>query len=221
MTRMSRFASARDAKASIAGAGRPGILLAAASSVRLMNIGQIVGLAVAAIVLGPSALAHAEDAPRTPPWAIRLEPGGFFTPDHLHASGVVGVPPAAYLAVSLERTIAGPLRANVSGGVSLILGWLVGGTICYLALDAETANLSVGVGPLFAPDAEFGAAAFAQVDATLQLKVMGSLGFVLGGSLGVALNHARGVSCGVDTCEAYLARGDTVGSLRVGIGWAF
>jgi hypothetical protein len=44
---------------------------------------------------------------------------------------------------------------------------------------------------------------------------------VLGGSLGVALNHARGVQCGVDTCEAYLARGDTVGSLRVGIGWAF
>jgi hypothetical protein len=187
----------------------------------MMKIGQIVGLAIAATVLAPSALARAEDGPPTPPWAIRLEPGGFFTPDHLHRSGLVGMPPAAYVGVSLERTIAGPLRANVSGGVSLILGWLVGGTIRYLALDAETAHLSVGVGPLFAPDADFGAAAFAQVDATLQLKVMGSLGFVLGGSLGVALNHARGVNCGIDTCEAYLARGDTVGSLRVGIGWAF
>ena len=200
---------------------RRGIVLAAAPGVSAMKICQVVGLAVAVTALVPPALARAADGPPTPPWAIRLEPGGFFTPDHLHRYGLVGMPPAAYLGVSLERTIAGPLRANVSGGVSLMLGWLVGGTIRYLALDGESANLSVGFGPLFAPDADFGAAAFAQVDATLQLKVMGSLGFVLGGSLGVALNHARGVSCGVDTCEAYLARGDTVGSLRLGIGWAF
>jgi hypothetical protein len=190
--------------------------------VSVMRIGRVIGLAVAVTALAPAAVARAQDGARVPPWAIRLEPGGFFTPDHLHAYGLVGMPPPAYLGVSLERTIAGPLRANVSGGASLMLGWLIGGTIRYAAVDPETgANVSIGVGPLFAPDAQFGAGAFAQVDATLHMQIAGSFGFVLGGNLGVALNHARGLKCGVDTCEAYLARGDTIGSLRVGIGWAF
>jgi hypothetical protein len=199
-----------------------GIVLARASGVSLMKIRHLVGLAVAVTALAAAAVARAEDGARVPPWAIRLEPGGFFTPDHLHAYSLVGVPPPAYLGVSVERTIAGPLRANVSGGASPLLGWLVGGTVRYSAVEAGTgANVSIGVGPLFAPNADFGAAAFAQVDATLQLQLAGSFGVVLGGSLGIALNDARGVKCGVDTCEAYLARGDTVGSLRVGIGWAF
>jgi hypothetical protein len=188
----------------------------------LMKIRHVVGLAVAVTALAPTAVARAEGGAPVPPWAIRLEPGAFFMPDHLHAYGLVGLPPPAYVGISVERTIAGPFRANVSGGASPLLGWLVGGTVRYAVVDAETgANVSIGAGPLFAPNADFGAAAFAQVDATLQLQIAGSFGFVLGGSLGIALNHARDVNCGVDTCEAYLARGDTVGSLRVGIGWAF
>jgi hypothetical protein len=186
-----------------------------------MKIRLVVALAVAVSALAPAAPARAEDGPRTPPWALRFEPGGFFTPDHLHRYGLVGMPPPLYLGVSLERTIVGPVRANVSGGASFMLGWLVGGTVRYLAIDAESANVSIGVGPLFAPDADFGAAIFAQADATLQVKIVGSLGLVLGGSLGVALNHARALSCGVDTCDGYLARGDTVGSLRAGVGVAF
>ena len=197
-------------------------MFAVALRVSVMRFCRVIGLAVAATAVVPAAVARAEDDARVPPWAIRLEPGGFFMPDHLHAYGLVGVPPPAYLGVSVERTIVGPLRANVSGGASPLLGWLVGGTVRYAAVEAGTgANVSIGVGPLFAPNADFGAAAFAQVDATLQLQIAGSFGVVLGGSLGVALNNARGLNCGVDTCEAYLARGDTVGSLRVGIGWAF
>jgi hypothetical protein len=199
-----------------------GIVLAAACGVTLMKIRHVIGLAVALIALAAAPVARAEDGPRVPPWAIRLEPGAFFMPDHLHAYGLVGVPPPAYVGISVERAIAGPFRANVSGGASPLLGWLVGGTIRYVVVDAETgATVSIGAGPLFAPNADFGAAAFAQVDVTLQWQIAGSFGVVLGGSLGIALNHARALNCGVDTCEAYLARGDTVGSLRVGIGWAF
>ncbi len=73
--------------------------------VSVMRFCRVIGLAVAATALVPAAVARAEDGARVPPWAIRLEPGGFFTPDHLHAYGLVGMPPPAYLGVSLETRV--------------------------------------------------------------------------------------------------------------------
>jgi hypothetical protein len=181
-----------------------------------------VGLAVLAAVLASAAAAQADDLGRSPPWAIRLEPGLFMAPEHLHTYGLVGPPPAAYVAASVERAIAGPVRANVSGGISLLLGWLIGGTIRYAPVDEEGLNVSIGVGPLFALDADFGSGTFAQTDGTVQLKIVRNIIFVAGGSLGIAMSETARPECGgVDTCKAYLARGDVVGSVRAGAGFAF
>jgi hypothetical protein len=184
-----------------------------------MSMRRGIGLALVVACLASTAVARAQE--KAPPWAVRVEPGTFLMPDHLHDYGTVGLPPAVYLAASVERAIAGPLRANVSGGASPLLGWLFGGTLRYAVLDRDTAALTAGAGLMYAPDAAFGSATFAQADATVQLKISGSFGFVAGGSLGVALNSARGLNCGIDTCKAYLARGDVVGSLRLGVGFAF
>src|SRR6478672_532868 len=135
---MSRLRRARGAAPHGSRPTRRGIVLAVVSDMKIRQV--VVGLAVAVSALAPAAPAGAEDGPRTPPWALRFEPGGFFTPDHLHRYGLVGMPPPLYLGVSLERTIVGPVRANVSGGASFMLGWLVGGTVRYLAIDAESAN---------------------------------------------------------------------------------
>jgi hypothetical protein len=186
-----------------------------------MNMRLVITLSVVAAVIAPAAVARADGPLRTPPWAIRFEPGLVLTTDHMHPTGVGGPPPPLYFGASLERAIAGPVRLNASGGASLILGWMIGGTVRYVAVEQANGTFTIGAGPLFAPDADFGSATFAQIDATVQLGVAGSFGIVLAGSLGVALNRQRAPKCGVDTCESYLARGDRIGSVRMGIGWAF
>lgn len=187
-----------------------------------MKCRGVVGSVVALGLVASTASAYAGDeTARSPPWAIRFEPGTVLMPYHLHDYGLVGLPPALYFGTTLERAIVGPVRANVSGGVSLLLGWLIGGTVRYAAIDRQDAVLSVGVGPLFAPDAAFGSAAFAQLDATVQLKIASSFGVVIGGSAAVALNSAGAPKTGGDTGEAYLVRGDVIGSARVGVGFAF
>jgi hypothetical protein len=179
-------------------------------------------LVILVTVVAPAATARAEDDRRAPPWAIRFEPGVVMTSEHMHDYGAgVGVAPPVYIGASIERAIAGPLRANISGGASVLLGWLVGGTVRYAAYDTDAVALSIGAGPLFAPDAQFGAATFAQIDAAVQARITGGFGFFLGLGAGVALNHARARDCGVDTCRAYLERGDVTGSVRAGVGFAF
>jgi len=188
-----------------------------------MTRAQAVALAVGLTVSASAAVAHADETglDAVPPWAIRIEPGVFLTPDHLHMSGLVGMPPALYLGLGVEREIVGPLYANVTSGVSLMIGWLVGGTVRYAVKDVYGEILSVGIGPLFAPYAQFGSGTFAQIDATVHLHVTRTFGIVIGGSAAWALTSAREPKCGVDTCEAYLARGDRVGSLRLGVDWVF
>ena len=104
----------------------------------MMTRVQVVALAVGLTLFTCAAVAHADETglDAVPPWAIRIEPGAFLTPDHLHMSGLVGMPPAAYLGVGVEREIVGPLYANVTGGASLMVGWLVGGTVRYAVKDA-------------------------------------------------------------------------------------
>jgi hypothetical protein len=189
----------------------------------IMRMRHGVGLAVVAgvVVIAPAAVARADEVRRAPPWAIRFEPGVVIPGGHMTDSGLVSRPPPVYVGASLERTIVAPLRGSVSGGISLLMGWLIGSTIRCAVYDSEAIALSVGAGPLLAPDARFGAAAFVQIDAVLQVRITGSVGLVVGTSAGFALNSAGSKQSGVDTGRAYVEPGDVFTSWRAGVGFAF
>jgi len=180
-----------------------------------------VAFALLFVALAPAVPANAEDDRRSPRWAIRFEPGVVISGGHMTDSGLVGKPPPVYIGASLDRAITGPLRASVGGGASLQLGWLIGGTLRYAAYDTEAIALSIGAGPLFAPDASFGAGAFAQIDAVLQVRIASSVGLIVATGAAFALNNAGVRDCGVDTCRAWLERGDAFASARGGVGFAF
>ena len=186
-----------------------------------MNMRRGIGGAVVVACVTSAAVARAEEPPRVPPWAVRLEPGVVMTTQHLRSTSVGGGPPPLYFGASLERRVAGPVRVSAESSVDLFLGWMFGATVRYAAVEQDHVTLSIGAGPLFAPAAEFGWATFGQLDTTVQFRVANNFGIVVGGAVGVALNHQREQKCGVDTCEAWLERGDLVGSFRTGVGWAF
>jgi hypothetical protein len=142
--------------------------------------------------------------------------------EHLQPKGAGGNPPPFYLGLTAETRLVGPVYASATGGVSFALGWVAGGAVSVSKSTDQRIRATIGVGPLLAPGAAFGSGTFAQVDATVQVRPIGAAAFiVIAGELAVALNHAGVMSCGTDTCTAYLKPGDLVAGLRVGLGYAF
>jgi hypothetical protein len=185
-------------------------------------VGGLVVSALLASVLGVDPPAGvAESAAR--PWLLTIDPGLYIANEHLSEFGPgVSVPPPAYLGLTFERTITGPLDVNVSAGAAASLGWMLAATVRFAGPPpSRIMRVSVGVGPGVITGAQFGSSAFAQGDVAIEVRFPRGPALVFGPRVAVAVTSAGTQGCGVDTCSAYVRPGDVVFTLRSGAGFTF
>jgi hypothetical protein len=161
--------------------------------------------------------AVAEPAARD--WTLRLEGGVAAGTVHLHPTGGGGPPPLS-LALSLELRLLPWLSVEGSGGALLQEGLFGAATARFVFLDIEEASVSVGAGPMAVDVPDVGVGLFAGPDLSLTLH-LGAVALSARAGYALALNSSGARDCGVDTCRAYLARGDHLLLARAGVGYAF
>ncbi len=97
------------------------------------------------------------------------------------------------------------------------MGAILGATAELATSWSEGVRVTAGAGPMLVTDAEFGSAAFAQGDVGLELRSQAGFAFAAGLTVAFALNHAGTPACGVDTCNSWVAPGDRLVRLRIGV----
>ena len=85
-------------------------------------------------------------------------------------------------------------------------------------IDAERLSLTLGVGPKF-QDLENGWSTFGAADLTAQFALGSTFILSAGTDLAISVQRRGAPSCGVDTCDAYLSRGDSILGFRAGLGF--
>lgn len=185
--------------------------------------GGIMGPFVLGSILAASlAAAAAIDSSRAgaPPvgLTVRVDGGGTWQTDHLHSTGLVGMAPPLYLDLALQQRLGRRLFAGVTGGLAFDLGPFVYPNARYGMIDAEGGTLTVGAGPMF-QDLESGWTTFAAADVTGQVALGSTFILSAGADYAIAVQRRGAPTCGVDTCKAYVARGDQILVFRAGLGF--
>jgi hypothetical protein len=180
-------------------------------------------LLIAATILCTATRARA-DEPSSRQLAVTLASGTMLPEDHVYRLGEVGwsIPPTLYAGFSLEGDLAPRVRLEGSLGLEASLGFLLETSLRFVAVERSGLSLALSAGPMFAYGATFGAGIFGGGGVVGRYVVPRSP-FVVALNVGLAfaLNDAGVSKCGVDTCNAYIRRGDTLENLVASLGWAF
>jgi hypothetical protein len=95
-------------------------------------------------------------------------------------------------------------------------GGMLGGTVrVSQPWEERTGRWTAGLGPSIGSDG----AVLAEADVSLEVRSRIGFALVLGPKLAVALNHAGGGPCGVDTCGVDVPPGSFLLLLRLGLGF--
>jgi hypothetical protein len=164
------------------------------------------------------------DEPERHQLAVTLSSGTLLPEDHVYRLGLVGwsIPPTLYAGLSLEGDLAPRIRLEGSLGIEASLGFVLGTSLRYVALERSGFSVALGAGPLVTTGAEFGTGVFGGGGVAARY-VVPRTPFVVAVDVGLAfaLNNAGTMSCGVDTCTAYIRRGDRLENVVASLGWAF
>jgi hypothetical protein len=134
-------------------------------------------------------------------------------PTHAHD----GAPPL-YFDLAIEQGLGRRFFAGLTGGLSFDVGPFVYPNLRYGVIERETGTLTVGAGPMF-QDVESGWSTFAAADITGQLALGSTLIVSAGADHATAVQRRGAPTCGVDTCDAYVSRGDHILVFRAGLGF--
>jgi len=181
---------------------------------------------VAATFLG-ARTARADEAPAAATrrqFTATLSSGTLLPEDHVYKLGLVGysLPPTIYLGLSLEGDLTSHVRLEGSFGLEIALGWVLESSVRYVSLSGSGFSLAVGAGPMLAFGSMFGTGVFGAGNVEGRY-VFPETPFVVALNVGLAfaLNDAGTVSCGIDTCTAYIRRGDRLENVVASLGYAF
>jgi hypothetical protein len=177
---------------------------------------------VASAVVGPRA-ARA-DEPERHQLAVTLSSGTLLPEDHVYRLGEVGwsIPPTLYAGLSLEGDLVPRVRVEGSLGIEASLGFVFETSLRYVVLERSGFSVGLGAGPMVVYGATFGTGVFGGGGVEARY-VLPRAPFVVAVNVGLAfaLNDAGTMSCGVDTCTAYVRRGDRLENVVASLGWAF
>jgi hypothetical protein len=153
-----------------------------------------------------------------------LSSGSLLPADHVYKLGEVGysLPPTLYFGLSFEGDLTERLRLEGSFGLEVSLGFVAGTSLRFVPLSSSGFSLGLGAGPMVAFGSTFGTAAFAGADAEARYVYPGTpLVGALNVGLAFALNDAGTMSCGADTCTAYVRVGDRLETFVASLGFVF
>lgn len=149
---------------------------------------------------------------------VRFDGGETSQTDHLHSTGLGGIAPPLYFDLALQQRLGRRFFAGLTGGVSFNLGSSFYPNVRYGVIDREGGTLTVGAGPMF-QDLESGWSTFAAADVTGQLALGSTFILSAGADYAMAVQRRDTPTCGVDTCGAYVSRGDHILVFRAGFGF--
>jgi hypothetical protein len=188
-------------------------------------IRRLIPLTIAAAIASvASRPARADTAPRRE-LTTTLSSGAFVPEDHTYKLGpgsMYAAPPLLYVGLNLDAGLTSRLHVAADVGAELALGWVLGGSVRFVAFESDGVSLSVGAGPVVTLASPFGAGVFGRGDVGVRYAIPASR-FVLSLNAGLAysLQDAGIDRCGTDTCDAFIRRGDIVQMLVGSLGYAF
>jgi hypothetical protein len=182
---------------------------------------SLVSAAVVTVLLAPAAARAAELAPR--PCVFAFELGLIDSPRHLTYAGADGgvFAPPEYAGVVFDGRVLPHLHVDGQAGFNFVEGWMAS-LSARLAAEVSRLTISIGVGPLVATGNWSGPPApYADADASAILHFEGPLVLLFRAGAAWALSDRGNATCGIDTCDSHLVRGDRIIFARLGIGSSF
>jgi hypothetical protein len=149
---------------------------------------------------------------------VRIDGGETSQTDHLHSTGLGGTAPPLYFDLAIQQRVGRRFFAGLTGGLSFDVGPFFYPNIRYGMIDGETGTLTIGAGPMF-QDLASGWTTFAAADVTGQLALGSTFIVSAGADYAIAVQRRGAPTCGADTCDAYVSRGDHILVFRAGLGF--
>lgn len=177
-------------------------------------------MALTALLL-PATAGAGDLAPR--PRVVAFELGLTDSPGHVTDGGPDGgvFAPPEYAGVVFDDRVLPHLHVDAQLGVSGVEGWMAS-VSARLAAEVSRSTISIGVGPQVATGIWSGPAApFADADVSAILHFESPLVLLFRAGAAWALSNRGTATCGVDTCDPHLVRGDRLVFVRAGIGSSF
>ncbi len=191
---------------------------------------RLVALSLIALAFSfhlPAARADEEIPRRQLPrrYVIAFELGLLRPPDHLIYAGTDGGVwhPPEYAGVVVDGRVLPHLHLDGQFGLNFVVGWMASFS-ARLAAEVSRVTVSIGAGPLIASGTGAEgrpAATYADTDVSAIIHFDGPFVLLFRAGAAWALGDRGGPMCGVDTCTPYLARGDRITFVRLGIGGSF
>jgi hypothetical protein len=144
------------------------------------------------------------------------------TSGHVDPSGPDQIsPPPFAMDANLRVRLLGPIGIGLLVGANLAIGWELSPSARFALRASPIFSFSAGAGPLFTWGGEFGLATFVRGDVTFDAQVSKHCVLSFGPAVAVAVTHAGVPGCGTDTCNAWVVPGDSLVTLRLGVGLSF
>ena len=150
--------------------------------------------------------------------SVRLDAGESWQTDHLHSTGLGSMTVPLYVDLALQQRLGHRFFVGLTGGLAGALGYSVYPNVRFGLIDEEHVSLTLGAGPRF-QNLGTGLSAFGAGDVTAEVALGSTFILSAGADLALSLQRKGAPSCGADTCEGYLARGDHIAILRAGLGF--
>jgi hypothetical protein len=152
-----------------------------------------------------------------------LTSGTLLPEDHVYKlGGGYSMPPTIYVGLSFEGDLTRRVRLECSLGAEVALGWVITSSVRYVPLSGSGFSLGLGAGPILTIGSMFGTGVFGAGNVEARY-VFPKTPFVVALNVGIAfaLNDAGTISCGTDTCNAYIRHGDRLENVVASLGYAF
>jgi hypothetical protein len=150
---------------------------------------------------------------------VRIDVGPAVTTEHMHPTGLVGLPPPVSVDLSIQKKLIERFYIDLTFAATFPLGWGVYPNARFALRVTPQTLITVGAGPWFQDLSAVGRGLFGSGDVTAQTTLGSTFILSIGTSLGISLQSKGAPRCGVDTCDAYLLRGDALWILRAGVGF--
>ena len=152
---------------------------------------------------------------------LTVNAGAGVSSGHLLDPHAEGEGPAVYGGVELQVRVRRPLGIGVLFGGSNVTGSFFGANVRAEAHVSPHVFLSAGAGPTVAASGRMAGLLMVGWDAGVSVRFTTNFALTFGPMMAFAINHRGTPGCGVDTCNAWAAPGDTLFLLRAGFGAAF
>jgi hypothetical protein len=179
-------------------------------------------LIVLAVVCRLPAARAAEPEPEARPYVAAFELGLIDSPHHQTYGGPDGgvSAPPGYAGVVLDARVRPHFHLDGQFGLNFVQGWM-GSLSARLAAEVSALTVSIGAGPLVASGGASEPGVFADADVSAILHFDGPFVILFRAGAAWAVRGEGRATCGTDTCDPYLARGDRITFARLGLGTSF